>query len=477
MSGGLWLGLDLGTTSTRALLVEPGGGVLARAARPLPTAFPAPDRVEQDAGALVERSVEVLREALARAGRTARDVSGLGLTTQRSTALAWDARSGRALAPAIGWQDGRTAERVAELRAEGIPITTLPTATKLEWWLRHDDAVRAAASSGALRLGTPDSWLTWHLTGGDAHVTEPGEASCTGLYDLAGGAWSAAALRLFSVDAAALAEVVGTCDVVGETPAALLGAPVPVAARAGDQQAASFAQGVRRPGDAKLTLGTAAMLDVHTGASPAEPAPGSYALALWRLPGAGDAFCLEGSVITAGAAVDWLVSLGVLPDAASLDRVAGDVASCDGVAFVPALQGLGTPHLDDAARGLLGGLTRGTERGHLARAAIDGIAHRCVDVCEAVGLDDRPLRVDGGLARSDHLVQRLADLGGRAVLRANETETTALGAAGLAAVGCGAGLDDAPPVAAERIDPDPANDSTREALRARWAERVARALR
>jgi glycerol kinase len=266
--------------------------------------------------------------------------------------------------------------------------------------------------------------------------------------------------------------------VVGETPAELLGAPVPVAARAGDQQAASFAQGVHRRGDAKLTLGTAAMLDLHVGSRPGEAARGAFALALWRLARGEEAHCLEGSVITAGAVVDWLVSLGILPEAAALDAVAGRVESAEGVALVPALQGLGAPFLDLEARGLLGGLTRGSTAAHVARAAVEGIAQRCIDVCDALELDARPLRVDGGLARSDLLMQLLADLGGRPLLRAAEAETTGLGAAFLAGLAVGvfaspAACCDLAPAAA-RFDPggDPAR---RAEARARWRAVLERA--
>jgi glycerol kinase len=472
------LALDLGTTGACALVVGADGRVLARAYRALPTRFPAPGRVEQDPREMWERSLEVLREALGSAAVGADQVAALGVVTQRATVVAWDSRTGEPLCPAIGWQDQRTAPRVAELRAFGIPITTLPSATKIEWWLRNQGAVAEAAAAGRLRLGSPDAWLSHRLTGGAAHVTDPGQASCTGLYDLQAGSWGPLALQLFGVDERSLPAVVPTSAVVGETPAELLGAAVPVAARAGDQQAASFAQGVHRRGDAKLTLGTAAMLDLHVGSQPGEAARGAFALALWRLARGEEAHCLEGSVITAGAVVDWLVSLGILPEAAALDAVAGGVESAEGVALVPALQGLGAPFLDLEARGLLGGLTRGSTAAHVARAAVEGIAQRCVDVCDALELDARPLRVDGGLARSDLLMQLLADLGGRPLLRAAEAETTALGAAFLAGLAVGvfaspaACCDLAP--AATRFDPE-GDPARRAEARARWRALLERA--
>ena len=437
MSGSSLLALDLGTTSVRALAVAADGRVLARAQRPLAARYPRPGWIEQDAEEMWASAQAVLREALATARLAPRDVAGLGIVTQRSTALAWDARTLRPLAPAQSWQDQRTGERVAGLRAAGIPINTLASATKFEWWMKNDDAVQAAARENRLRLGTPDTWLAARLSGGSLHVTDPGNASCTALYDAAKGEWAQGLLDLFAVPREALPEIVPTSGVVGETPAELLGACVPVAARAGDQQASAFAQGVAKPGDAKLTLGTSAMFDVHTGDRPPETVMGAYGLALWWLPDGTRAFCLEGTVITAGSAIDWLVELGVAHDAAELSALAMSVPSSGGLVFVPALQGLGTPFMDDAARGALLGITRGSGRAELARAAFEGVAQRCTDVCEAFPLGAGPLRVDGGLAQSDFLVQALADLSGREIARAKEVETTALGATFLAGLATG----------------------------------------
>jgi glycerol kinase len=271
--------------------------------------------------------------------------------------------------------------------------------------------------------------------------------------------------------------VVATAEVVAETPGSLLGAPVPVAARVGDQQSACFAQGVHRAGEAKLTLGTAAMLEVHTGGTLQQAGPGAHALALWRLPETATHYCVESSVHTAGAVVEWMVGIGLLPDATSLDRVAREVDGAEGVIFVPALQGLGTPYLDDAARGLLGGLTRGSRAAHVVRAAVDGLAHRCVDLCEAAGLGAVPLRVDGGLARSELLLQTLADLGGRAVHRARDLDTTVLGAAQLAglAVGAFASLADCRARLAAPLGFEPALDeAVRAERRGHWAHAIAR---
>ncbi|HTO68325.1 MAG TPA: FGGY family carbohydrate kinase [Myxococcota bacterium] len=431
------LALDLGTTSARCLVVGADGRVRARAQRPLAASYPRPGWAEFDPEAMLARCEEVLRDALAEARLAARDVAGIGIVTQRATALAWDARTLRPLAPAQSWQDQRTGERVAEFRKLGVPLTTLASATKFEWWLRHDDAVRAAAREARLRLGTPDAWLAARLAAGGPHVSDPGNASCTALYDAGKGEWAQPLLDLFGVPREALPAVGPTSGPIGETRAELLGAPVRIAALAGDQQAAAFAQGVHERGLAKLTLGSSAMLDLHTGVSPAEAGPGAYPLALWTLADGARAFCLEGTVVTAGSAVEWLVELGVAKDAVELSRLAASARSSGGVRFVPALAGLGTPFLDDAARAAFTGLSRGSGRAEVARALLEGIAQRCADVCEALAPADGPLRVDGGLAQSDFLLQALADATGRAIHRAAEVEATALGAAFLAGLALG----------------------------------------
>ena len=440
MPGDRLLALDLGTTSVRALVVAPDGVVLGRAREALEIDFPRPGWVEQDPEAMWARAVTVMRAALAAANTHAEELAGLGLVSQRGTSLAWDARDGRPLAPAIGWQDRRTDARVAELNRQGVAINALASATKLQWLVEECPAVRRLADAGHLRMGTLDAWLGERLSGGACTVTDPGQAGATALYAAEKGTFSARTAGFFGLDLGWLPEVVPTSAVVGETPADLLGASVALAARAGDQQAAAFAQGAVTAGLAKLTLGTSAMIDLCTGAAPIVDQPGFYPLPLFTLADGTRAFCLEGTVITAAAAVDWLVEVGILGSARDLDALAGSVPDAAGVCFVPALQGLGSPHLDGAARGLLIGLTRGTTRAHLARATLEGVAHRCVDVVDGLSSHfagagtgaSTPLAVDGGLAQSNLLVQRLADLLGRPVVRAAETETTALGAALLA---------------------------------------------
>jgi glycerol kinase len=471
------LAIDLGTTGVRALVVGADGSVRGRAWRPLAARFPQPGWLEQDPAAYWSRSGEAARAALAAARLGARDLAALGVVTQRATALAWDALDGAPLGPALGWQDQRTAPRVQQLVAQGIAVTTLPSATKLEWLLRHQPEVAAAARAGRLRLGTPDAWLTDRLTGGSRFATDPSQASCTGLYDLRSGGWSGPALELFGIDAAWLPELVATNAVVAETPRDWLGAPVPVAARAGDQQAATFAQGALARGAAKLTLGTAAMLDLHTGDTPARAPRGAHALALWQLDASARAFCLEGTVITAGSAIEWLVDLGLLANADGLDAAVAATPDAEGVVCVPALQGLGTPHLDDAACAVLLGITRGTRAEHVVRAVLEGIAQRCADVCDALALPPGPLRVDGGLARSDAFLAALANALGREIRRAAETETTALGAAYFAGLATGVwrSAEDAVATSSAPSCVAPAiGDDERLAKRARWQRAIER---
>ena len=473
MSRELLLALDLGTTSVRALLVDAGGRVLARASRLLGARFPGPGRVEQDPRELWESSLGVLREALASGRRGAGEVAGLGIATQRAGALAGDAASGEPLAPMLGWQDGRAAPRGEELRAAGLPFTTLPSATRFEWLLRHQPEVREAAAAGHLRLGGADAWLGFRLSGGRLHVTDPGQASCTGLYDYKRGGWSEPACRLFGLDPGWLPRIAGSGEVAGETE--LLGAPVALGARAGDQQAACFGQGVLAAGDAKLTLGTAAMLDLHTGAAPAPAAKGAFPLALWRLRGE-DSFCLEGSVITAGAAVDWLVSWACSRARRRSTRSRRARRLTGRRVSSPPCSGSDAASRRRRARPAGRPHARHT-RAEIALAVLDGVAQRC-------GTSARRRRADAAAARGrraraqPRAAPAAADLSGRPVLRAAETEVTALGAALLAGLAAGVFASPeqahgllAPP---ERFEPG-WSEEVCGAARARWQETVARA--
>ena len=472
------LSLDLGTTGVRAVVFGADGRTLGSAYARLALTYPAPDRIEQDALDFCTRSSEVIRRALTEARCAPGDLRGLGIVTQRSSVVAWNSVTGRPLAPVIGWQDRRTLPRVNELRALGLPVNTLASCTKFEWLVREDAAVRAAAHRGQLRFGTPDVWLTSWLTGGEAFVTDPSCAGATGLIDPSAEGWLGPALELFEQEDAWHPSLVATNAVVGMTDPKVFGAAIPVAARAGDQQAACFAQGVHRIGDAKLTFGTSAMLDRCTGPTPSEAPAGAYDLPLWRLLAADglveNAFCHEGTVITAGAAIEWLQRIGVLESVAELDALA--TAGRPGVTFVPALAGLGTPYMADQARGSFAGLGLDTERAELVRGVLDGIAQRGADLATALDVTGT-LHVDGGLSQSSWLMQRLADLTGCTVLRASEVETTARGGAALAASSPELPGGPLPPAApAARIEPAVA-PAEREELRAAWRTHIARLVR
>jgi glycerol kinase len=478
-AGRCLLALDLGTTSVRALVVSETGAVVGRAGRPLSQQYPKPGWLEQDPREFLRLAIDVMHGALDAAQLQPESVLGIGIVSQRSTAIAWDSATGEPLCPAIGWQDRRNQERVDELIALGIPINTLASATKFEWLLANDPATKRAADAGRLRLGTPDVWLTDRLSGGASFVTDPGHAACTGLYDPEENRWWSVALGLFGIEEAWLPEIVPTSAVVASTQPDLFGRPLPLAARAGDQQAASFAQGIYHPGMAKLTLGTSAMLNLHVEKSAPTSLDGFYALPLWSFPDGSFANCIEGTVITAGSSVEWLIELGLLSRAEQLDQLAGQVEDSQGLMFVPALQGLGSPFLDPAAKGLLLGLTRGSGPAHIARAVLEGVAHRCVDLCENLPLTDDPLRVDGGLARSDLLMASLSDLSGRSFLRAAESETTALGAAYLAGIATGVWSDGPEALATTRaptrFEPE-LDPGARDRVRTRWREALSRCL-
>lgn len=459
----------------RARLFGPDGAVAASAYRTLPVAFPGPGRVEQDPLGLERASEAVLREALCSAGCTAADVAGLGIATQRATALAWDAGTRRPIAPAVGWQDQRRASALDRLNAQGIPLTSQAAVAKFLWWLEHDAPVKEAARRGTLRLGTPDVWLGDRLSGGSVYVTDPGHAGCTALYHPEEGGWAAGFLELLDIDPAWLPTIVASASVAGETAGMEGLAGIPLAARAGDQQAAAFAAGLRRKGQAKLTLGTAAMLDLHVGDAPSPPRPGTIPLPLWRLPDGRESHCLEGSVGTAGAAAEWCVQLGLAADVPALERLARSAPDAGGVVAVPAFQGLGTPFGDDRARGFVGGLTRGSSAAEFARAVFEGIAHRCVDLWEALEPEEPEIRVDGGLSQCNLLLERIAALAGRPVLRAADPEGTARGIAALAALAVAGSAEALLPAAPrERFAPGPEDPG---AARERWRsivrERVA----
>ncbi len=449
------LALDQGTTSSRALVVAEDGSVVASAQREIVQHYPRPGWVEHDAEEIWATQLATAAEALARARVAPDRVAGLGLTNQRETVVLWDRATGQPLAPAIVWQDRRTSDRCAQLRATGaeervraltgLVIDPYFSATKIAWLLDHLPGARARAAAGELACGTIDAWLLWKLSRGALHVTDTGNASRTQLFDLRAGTWSDELCALFDVPRALLPSVVDSSGVLGHCAPDLLGAAIPIAGIAGDQQAALFGQRCIQPGMAKNTYGTGCFMLMHTGDAPVASAHRLLATVAWRKGGRSE-FALEGSVFVAGAVVQWLRDeLGVIRESRDVEALAGTVDDTGGVVFVPAFTGLGAPYWDPDARGAILGLTRGTGAAHIARAAIESIAFQSAELLLAMQADAAvpltELRVDGGATANDGLMQFQADLLGVPVLRPAVTECTALGAALLAGLGSGMWTD------------------------------------
>jgi glycerol kinase len=441
------LALDQGTTGSTALVIHQDGSVLGRGYREFTQYFPQPGWVEHDPEEIFRISLEAIADALASAGERP---AGLGITNQRETVVLWDRRTLTPVAPAIVWQDRRTSERCRELRESGAEtllrrrtgLVADPyfSATKLEWLLRAPD-LRRRAERGELAAGTVESWLVARLTGGRVHVSDHTNASRTLLYDLAERDWHPELLDIFGIPRELLPTVTLSSGVVGETDASHLGFPLPIAGLAGDQQSALFGQGCCTVGLAKNTYGTGAFLLVYRGAQLPEPPAGVLATAACG-PRGEPAYALEGSLFVAGAAIQWLRDgLGIIGSAGESEALARSVADTAGVTFVPAFVGLGTPHWEPEARGTIVGLTRGTTRLHLVRAALEAVAFSSRDLLHAMtgatGVEVPALRVDGGAAANDWMMQFQADVLGVPVERPDMVETTALGAAALAGIALG----------------------------------------
>jgi glycerol kinase len=439
--------LDQGTTGSTALVIHQDGRVLGRGYREFTQYFPQPGWVEHDPEEIFRVSVAALAEALA---ATKERPAALGITNQRETIILWNRKNLVPVAPAIVWQDRRTTDRCRELRDTGLePMLRAHTglvadpyfsATKLEWLLRDAD-LRRRAMRGELAAGTVDSWLIAKLSGGRTHVTDHTNASRTLLYDLETRDWHPDLLALFGVPREVLPSIVPSSRVVAESEPAHLGVPLPIAGIAGDQQAALFGQGCVAPGLAKNTYGTGAFLLVLAGDRAPTPPDGLLATAACG-PRGDPWYALEGSVFIAGAAIQWLRDgLQLLTQAGESESLARSVPDTGGVHFVPAFVGLGTPYWEPEARGTITGLTRGTNRAHLVRAALEAMAFSSAELlstmCSAEGLTVPVLRVDGGAAANDWLMQFQADVLGIPVERPDLVETTALGAAGLAGLAVG----------------------------------------
>ncbi|MDL2717152.1 MAG: glycerol kinase GlpK [Acidobacteriota bacterium] len=484
------LAVDQGTTSSRALVFDHAGAVRGMAQREFRQIYPEPGWVEHDPMEIWETQSGVIREVLANAGITGRDVAAIGITNQRETTVLWERATGRPLANAIVWQDRRTAGDCDALRAAGheaaiaaktgLVLDPYFSGTKLKWLLDHIPGARARAGRGELAFGTIDTWLVWKLTNGAVHVTDASNASRTLLYDIHKGAWDDELLALFDVPREVLPRVVSSSQVIATT--ALDGASVPIAGIAGDQQAALFGQACDRPGLAKNTYGTGCFLLLNTGALAVPSRNRLLTTIAWNLGGK-LTYALEGSVFIGGAAVQWLRDgLKLIRTAPDVEALARSEADSGGVVMVPAFAGLGAPHWDAYARGAILGLTRGSTGGHLARAALESIAFQSADVLSAMekdgGVTLTELRVDGGATRNELLMQFQADLLGVPVVRPEVLETTALGAAYLAGLAVGF-WKDADEIranwrVARRFEPAMSRDRASE-LRARWEKAVSRA--
>jgi len=444
------LALDQGTTSSRAIVFDERGRAVAQAQKEFRQHFPKPGWVEHDAEEIFRSQLACAKSALAKAKLRPDKIAAIGITNQRETVVVWDRRTGKPVHRAIVWQDRRTADRCEQLKKEGLARTIAAktglvidpyfSATKLEWLLANVDGLKERAERGEVLFGTVDTWLVWKLTGGRLHLTDPSNASRTQLYDIHRGGWDEELLQIFGVPRAMLPGVLPSSQVYGLTRKNLLGAEVLIAGIAGDQQAALFGQACHEAGMAKNTYGTGCFLLLNTGA---EAIASRSGLVTTCAAQAGPKqFALEGSVFIGGAVVQWLRDgLKIIKRSVDVEKLAASVCDSDGVYFVPGFAGLGAPHWDPYARGTIVGLTRGSNAGHIARAALESIAFQSAELLQAMeqdsGVKSKELRVDGGAAADDLLMQFQSDLLGIPVVRPKVLETTALGAAYLAGLATG----------------------------------------
>ncbi|MCM2265864.1 MAG: glycerol kinase GlpK [Desulfuromonadales bacterium] len=487
------LAIDQGTTGTTALLVGRDLAVHGKQTVDFPQLYPRPGWVEHDPEEIWHSTRKAVRQLLESTGTAAGQIAAIGITNQRETTVLWERVSSRPVANAIVWQCRRSADICNELKTAGLePAVRAKTglvldpyfsATKLTWLLREQPELQRQARDGRLAFGTIDSFLVWRLTGGKVHVTDVSNASRTLLMDLESLQWDADLLRTFSVPAPLLPEIKPSSTVYGKTAGLdFLPDGIPVAGMAGDQQAALFGQACFRPGESKCTYGTGAFLLENTGSRPVASRNGLLTTVAWQIDGQ-TSYAMEGSSFIAGAAVQWLRDgLGLVHTAAEIETLARQVPDSGGVVFVPALTGLGAPHWNSGARGLISGITRGTTAAHLARATLEGIALQIVDLCQAMA-DDKGeplavLKVDGGAAQNDLLMQLQADLLDKPVSRPQTVETTALGAAMLAGLAVGFWHGQAELAASwreERCFTPQADVEWRKELLGRWNAAVQRA--
>jgi glycerol kinase len=481
--------IDAGTTSTRAMLFAADGACLGCEQREIVQSYPRPGWVEHDAEEIWASSLACARSIAEQAGGAAK-IAAIGIANQRETVAFWSRKTGRALAPAIVWQDRRTASLCAELKERGeeaglqertgLLLDPYFSATKIAWALEHWPQLEKAGDD--LSIGTIESWLVFKLTGG-LHVSDATNASRTALMDIRSGLWDSVLLDLFGVPARALPEIVDCAGLFGSSEAEHFGAPIAIAGMAGDQQAAAIGQACIAPGDTKATYGTGAFVLANSGAQMRTTRNRLLSTIAWQLGGT-RSYALEGSVFVAGSLVKWLRdSLGLLNDAAETGALARSVPDNGGVYVVPALAGLGAPHWAPDAQGAISGLSFGVGRAHIVRAALEAMAHQTHDLMRAFAADGAAwecLKIDGGMSANDWMAQDLADMLDLTVERPRFVETTALGAAMLAGVGCGmfASLEEAASMrgAVERFEPAMAAEVRRTRLEG-WAQAVEKVLR
>ncbi len=484
------LALDQGTTSSRAIVFDRAGSVVAFDQREFPQHFPRLGWVEHDPLDIWSSQLEVARGALRNARLSAADVAAVGITNQRETTILWERASGKPVANAIVWQDRRTAAMCADLEVRdlgelvrertGLLLDPYFSGTKIAWLLDNVEGLRAQAEAGEIAFGTVDSWLIWNLTGGKRHVTDVTNASRTLLFDIHRLTWSDELLAALRIPRAILPEVLSCSADFGMTSVELFGGAIPIAGVAGDQHAALVGQASFEPGIAKNTYGTGSFILLNTGETPVRSEHGLLTTIAFALEPGRAVYALEGSVFVTGAAVQWLRDgLGLIERSSDVERLAREVADTGDVFFVPAFTGLGAPYWDPYARGTIVGITRGTTRAHLARAALEAMAYQSADVIAAMerdaGLRLSELRVDGGAAANDLTMQFQADVLGVPVVRPAVLETTALGAAYLAGLQVGYWPDVATVASQWREEArfTPAMDAARrEALLARWRRAV-----
>jgi glycerol kinase len=483
------LALDQGTTSSRALVIEYSGKVVAVAQKEFTQIFPQPGWVEHDANEIWASQLGVAADAVATANIHPRDIAAIGITNQRETAVIWDRKTGDPIFNAVVWQDRRTASFCDQMRADGLEslvqektglvIDAYFSGTKVRWMLDNVPGARERAERGELAFGTIDSWLIWKLTDGHVHVTDETNASRTMFFNIHAREWDDELLKVLNVPRAILPVVRSSSEIYGETVGTLEG--IPIAGIAGDQQAALFGQMCAKPGMVKNTYGTGCFMLMNTGSKPITSRNKLLTTIGWRQGGQTD-YALEGSVFVAGAVVQWLRDgLGIIRTAPEIEALAGSVPDNGDVYLVPAFAGLGAPHWDAYARGVIVGLTRGTTAAHIARSALEGIAFQVGDILSAMeadsGIQLAELRVDGGASRNNLLMQFQANLLGVPVVRPRNTETTAMGAAYLAglAVDLYKSKDElASQWASDRIFEPAISDDERAGLRSRWHEALER---